>query len=369
MTATGQTIYHDRVRRAQAEMARQGVDALAIGVGSDLDYLTGYPSHNSERLTLLIVPKEGEPRIVVPELEAPRLKQAGVPFAPVVWSETEDPANMAADLIWETGARSVASGDHLWASFLIKMQRHLPEVTWNIAGGIMRELRMCKDAPEIALLREASHRTDKAWEDFAQTKIAGLTERQAMERLGDLMRAHGIESMAFGICASGPNSASPHYSTADRVLQEGDAVVFDFGGFSKHYVSDITRTVHIGAPSDEYRKVYDVVLRANEAAFAATRPGVACQEIDRAARKIIADAGYGEYFIHRVGHGLGLDVHEEPYMVEGNTLPLRVGMVFSDEPGIYMPGKFGVRIEDSVVCTETGGEKLNDAPRDLLVMQ
>jgi Xaa-Pro aminopeptidase len=364
-----QADYQDRVRRAQAEMARQGVDALAIGVGSDLLYLAGYPGHTSERLTLMIVPKEGEPKIVVPQLEAPRLGAAGVPFPPVAWEETADPANIAADIIWETGARSVASNNELWASFLIKMQRHLPEVQWEIAGDIMRELRMCKDTAEVDLIREASHRTDAAWVEFTQTKIAGLTERQAGERLMDLMRQHGMESVAFCICASGPNSASPHYSTADRVIREGDAIVFDFGGRFQHYVSDITRTVHIGEPSDEYRTVYATVLRANEAAFAAVRPGVACQEIDRAARNVIMDAGYGEYFIHRVGHGLGLDVHEEPYMVEGNTLPLRVGMIFSDEPGIYMPGKFGVRIEDSVVCTETGGEKLNDAPRDLLVMQ
>lgn len=369
MAASGQAIYHDRIRRAQSEMAKHGVEALAIGVGADLIYLAGYPSHTSERLTLLIVPKEGEPKIVVPQLEAPRLGPAGVPFEPVAWEETADPTSIAADIIWETGARSVASGDELWASFLIKMQKHLPEVQWSIAGGILRELRMCKDTPEVDLLREASHRTDAAWVDFTGTKIAGLTERQAADRLSDLMRDHGMESMAFCICASGTNSASPHYSTADRVIQEGDAVVFDFGGRYKQYVSDITRTVHIGEPSDEYRNVYDVVLRANEAAFAAVQPGVACQEIDRAARTVITDAGYGEYFIHRVGHGLGLDVHEEPYMVEGNTLPLRVGMVFSDEPGVYIPGKFGIRIEDSVVCTATGGEKLNEAPRDLLVME
>ena len=368
MTAAGQPDYHDRVRRAQAEMAKHGVDALAIGVGADLIYLAGYPSHTSERLTLLIVPKEGDPKVVVPQLEAPRLAPAGVPFEAVAWEETADPTSIAADLIWETGARSVASGDELWASFLVKMQRHLPEVTWEIAGGILRELRMCKDRAEVDLLREASHRTDAAWIDFIKTRIGGLTEQQAADRLSDLMRDHGMESMAFCIVASGPNSASPHYSTADRIIQEGDAVVFDFGGRYRHYVSDITRTVHVGEPSDEYRKVYAIVLRANEAAFAAVRPGVACQEIDRAARKVITDAGYGQYFIHRVGHGLGLDVHEEPYMVEGNALPLRVGMVFSDEPGIYMPDTFGVRIEDSVVCTETGGEKLNDAPRDLLVM-
>ena len=172
--ASGQRAdYHDRVRRAQAEMARQGVDALAIGVGADLIYLAGYPSHNSERLTLMIVPKEGAPKIVVPQLEAPRLGPAGVPFEAVAWEETADPSSIAADIIWETGARSVASGDELWASFLIKMQRHLPEVKWEIAGGIMRELRMCKDAAEVALIREASHRTDAAWVELRRRKLPG----------------------------------------------------------------------------------------------------------------------------------------------------------------------------------------------------
>ena len=165
-----QADYHDRVRRAQAEMAKQGVEALAIGIGSDLLYLAGYPGHTSERLTLMIVPKEGEPKIVVPQLEAPRFEPAGVPFPPVPWEETADPASIAADIIWETGARSVASNNELWASFLIKMQRHLPEVKWEIASDIMRELRMCKDAPEVAMIREASHRTDEAWIDFTKTK-------------------------------------------------------------------------------------------------------------------------------------------------------------------------------------------------------
>jgi Xaa-Pro aminopeptidase len=197
--------------------------------------------------------------------------------------------------------------------------------------------------------------------------IKGLTEAQAMQRLSDLMANEGMKPM-FGICASGPNSASPHYHTGDRVLEEGDSVVFDFGAELDGYLSDMTRTVYIGDPSDEYRKVYDIVLRANQAAFEAVAPGVACEEIDRAARDLITSEGYGEYFIHRVGHGLGLDVHEEPYLVSGNKTPLAVGNVFSDEPGIYIPGKFGIRIEDTVVCTETGGERLNTAPKDLTAM-
>jgi Xaa-Pro aminopeptidase len=188
-----------------------------------------------------------------------------------------------------------------------------------------------------------------------------------MDRLNQLMTERGMAPM-FGICASGPNSASPHYNTGERVIEAGDAVIFDWGGELNGYLSDMTRTVVIGEPSDEYRKVYDIVLRANQAAFAAVRPGVPCEDVDRAARDVITDAGYGEHFIHRVGHGLGLDVHEEPYMVSGNTLPLAPGMVFSDEPGIYLDGKFGIRIEDTVVCTKDGAERINSAPRDLVVM-
>jgi Xaa-Pro aminopeptidase len=225
-----------------------------------------------------------------------------------------------------------------------------------------------KDDAELAAQREVARRTDQAWAAFLEAgPIGGLTERQAMDRLDQLMKERGITPL-FGICASGPNSASPHYHTGERVIELGDAVIFDWGGELDGYLSDMTRTVVIGEPSAEYRTVYEIVLRANQAAFEAVRPGVPCEDVDRAARDLITQAGYGEYFIHRVGHGLGLDVHEDPYLVSGNTMPLAPGMVFSDEPGIYMAGKFGVRIEDTVVCTESGAERINSAPRDLVVM-
>jgi Xaa-Pro aminopeptidase len=227
---------------------------------------------------------------------------------------------------------------------------------------------MRKDAAEVAAQREVARRTDVAWAAFLESgPIAGLTETQAMERLSGLMAAQGTVPM-FGICASGPHSAMPHHHTGDRVIQQGDAIVFDFGAELDGYLSDMTRTVFIGEPTDEQRKVYEIVLRANQAAFEAVRPGVPCEDIDKAARDLITAEGYGDAFIHRVGHGLGMDVHEDPYLVNGNTMPLAEGMVFSDEPGIYLAGNFGVRIEDTVLCTEDGALRLNAAPKDLTVM-
>jgi len=227
---------------------------------------------------------------------------------------------------------------------------------------------MIKDQYEIDALAEAGRLTDLAWEAFIQSEpISGLTELQALQRLIDISRDQGLQSPS-GIIGSGPNSASPHHGGNDRVIGEGDAMVFDWGGRIDGYYSDVTRSAHVGEPEDEYRRVYDIVKRANEATFNAVRPGIELQELDRAARGLITDEGYGEYFVHRVGHGLGLEVHEEPYLVEGNTLPLQVGMTFSDEPGIYIEGRFGVRIEDTVLCTDEGGKKLNHATRELIAL-
>lgn len=364
MTAT--SVYQDRIARAQAEMRAAGVDLLCIGPSADLFYLTGINAHLSERLNLLLVPAEGRPKFVVPRLEAPNVADKADLVEIKPWEETESPSDLVASLAGN--AKSIGAGDQLHAIFLLRLQEAIPGAKWTPGGPILRDLRMRKDDAEIAAMREVAHRTDQAWAAFLEGgPIEGLTEQQAMDRLNQLMAERGMTPM-FGICASGPNSASPHYNTGDRVIERGDAVVFDWGGELNGYLSDMTRTVVIGEPSDEYRKVYEIVLRANRAAFDAVRPGVPCEDVDRAARDVITDAGYGEYFIHRVGHGLGLDVHEDPYMVKGNKLPLAPGMTFSDEPGIYMPGKFGIRIEDTVVCTQDGADLINGAPRDLTVM-
>lgn len=365
----GMGTYFDRLRRAQHELDQQGVDALLVGPSSDLFYLIGYQAHVSERLNLLVLPRQGDASYVVPVLEAPRLADREELVDIHSWEETQAPAELVANIIGESHGKTLAVSEQLWSIFLLRLQSELPGAKWVPATPVIRPLRMVKDGQEIELMKEVSRRTDDAWEEFiAKERLTGLTERQAMNRLSALMIDRGLGG-GGGICASGPNSASPHHGTSDRVIQPGDTVLFDWGGTLGGYHSDITRTVHIGEPSDEFRKIYDIVLQANEATLAAVRPGVPCEQLDDAARNLISTAGYGEDFIHRVGHGLGLDGHEEPYLVSGNTTPLAPGMVFSDEPGIYLVGRFGVRIEDAVLCTEWGGERLNNATRELIVME
>ncbi len=370
-TTTGLDVYQDRITRLQAEMGRTGIDLTLVGPSSDFFYLTGYDAHESERMTLLIVPKTGQPSVVVPVLEAPLVMDRQEIVDISAWTETEAPWERAVQLMELTNGGeglTIAVGDRLWSVFLLHLQGQIPNAKWVSATPTMRPLRMHKDERERELLREVSRRTDEAWDEFvANDRITGLTERQAVALLVGRTAARGLITHG-GICASGPNSASPHHHTGDRVIQTGDSVVFDWGGTLEGYHSDVTRTVHIGPASDEYRTVYETVSRANDAALAAVAPGVPCQDIDRAARDVITEAGYGEAFIHRVGHGLGLDVHEEPYMVGGNELPLAPGMTFSDEPGIYLAGRFGVRIEDTVICVEGGGERINNARRELIEM-
>lgn len=362
-------VYTDRLQRTQQELARQDVDFLMVGPSNDLFYLIGTAGHLSERLTLLIVPQVGTPTIVAAGFEVPLLSAQRDLAEIHPWDDGEDPIALVAQAVGEAGGRekTIGVGDELHSAFLIRLQDALAGARWVEGGQVLRPLRMIKDGREIELLKEAARRTDDAWVELLTEPLAGLTEQQAIQRLLDLTYARGLEP-SFGLCASGPNSASPHHRASDRVIQPGDSVVFDWGGVLGGYHSDVTRTVHVGEPDAEYRRAYATVLAANQAALEAVAPGVPCEAVDLAARAVIEDAGYGAAFLHRVGHGLGLGVHEEPYLVAGNTLPLQAGMVFSDEPGIYLEGRFGIRIEDSVLCTDTGGERLNEAPRELTVV-
>jgi Xaa-Pro aminopeptidase len=229
-------------------------------------------------------------------------------------------------------------------------------------------LRAVKDADEVERLAAAGAAADASLEEIVRLPFAGRRESEVGADLAALLRKHGHSQVDFTVVGSGPNGANPHHEMGERTIEEGDMVVLDFGGLKDGYGSDTTRTVHVGEPSDEEREVFEIVRRAQQTAFEAVRPGAACQDIDRAARNVIGDAGYGEHFIHRVGHGIGLTTHEPPYMVEGETLPIEPGMCFSIEPGIYLPGRFGVRIEDIVTVTESGGRRLNNTGRELRVV-
>jgi Xaa-Pro aminopeptidase len=360
------SVYQARCHKAQRQMQAAGVDALLVGASADLRYLSGYAAHSSERLTCFVLPAQGEPCLVIPAFEAPRLGEAPW-FAVHTWTETENPTALVAQALGGVTGHSLAVGDRTWAGFLLRLQEALPGNQWLSATPLLRELRMVKSAEEVAALREAGAAVDAVFQEMLARPWAGRAEREVGEEMAALMRRGGCEAVDFVIVASGPNGASPHHANRDRLLQPGDAVVLDFGGpFRDGYYADITRTVVVGPPSAQLRQVYAVVQAAQEAGVRAVRPGVPCQEVDAAARQIIVQAGYGDYFTHRTGHGIGLDGHEEPYMVAGNTLPLAPGMTFSVEPGIYLPGQLGVRIEDIVVCTETGAERLNQASRELI---
>ncbi len=226
-------------------------------------------------------------------------------------------------------------------------------------------LRAIKDSRELELLAAAASAVDACAEEIYSARFAGRSEREVGAVLASLLREHGHSRVDFTVVGSGPNGANPHHELSERMIEVGDMVVLDFGGVRDGYGSDITRTVHVGEPTADEREVYEVVRLAQQAGFDAVRPGAACEDVDRAARRVITDAGYGERFIHRTGHGIGLTVHEPPYMIEGETRPLAPGMCFSVEPGIYLAGRFGVRIEDIVTVTEAGGRRLNNASREL----
>lgn len=357
--------YPGRIERLQARLAGRGVDVALLSVGADLPYFTGYEAMPSERLTVLVVPALSEPVLFVPELEAPRVEPRWYEMRP--WGETEEPVELAASML--ANPSTVAVGDHMWSVFLTRFIKEWPHASWIPASEMTSELRVRKDADEIELLRQAAHAVDRVMARVPDEIVfKGHSESDVARRLAQLTVDEGHDSAEFTIVASGPNGASPHHHPGARVIEEGDLVVCDYGGRWEGYYSDSTRTFVVGGPTDEQEAVHAAVEAANQAGRRAVAPGVACQDIDRAARAVIDDAGYGEYFIHRTGHGIGLEVHEHPYMVEGNDRPLEPGMTFSVEPGVYLPGRFGVRVEDIVVCTDEGIESLNRSDRVLLAV-
>jgi Xaa-Pro aminopeptidase len=364
----------DRLRRAGEVAAGHGVDLLLVTPGTDLRYLLGMDGESHERLTCLVLPATGHlapPALVVPKLEAPGL--AGVPLEElgievVTWSDGEDPHLLVSDLAG--GPTRLAVADAMPAAHVLGLRDALPEAAQVLAGPVIRELRMRKDPAEVAELRAAGAAIDRVHARMAEFLKPGRTEEQVGADIAAAIVAEGHTGAAFVIVGSGPNGASPHHDVSDRVIESGDVVVVDIGGpLPSGYFSDCTRTYAVGAqPSAAVRESYAVLQDAQERAVAAVRPGVSAESVDAAARERIAEAGLGERFIHRTGHGIGLDVHEDPYIVAGSAVALEPGMAFSVEPGVYLAGEWGARIEDIVVVTEGGCERLNNRPRDLVVL-
>ncbi|MFE0548074.1 M24 family metallopeptidase [Streptomyces pilosus] len=361
--------YRARMDRAARQAAGAGLAGLLVAPGPDLVWLTGYtPTAVTERLTLLVLAAGREPVLVVPTLEAPDAEHA--PGAPAItlrdWTDGKDPYAVTAALLDADGRFGVS--DNAWAMHLLGLQRALPGTSYASLTEALPMLRAVKDAAELDLLAAAGAAADAAFEEIRKVPFAGRRETDVAADLAALLRRFGHSQVDFTIVASGPNGANPHHEIGDRVIERGDMVVLDFGGLKDGYGSDTSRTVHVGEPTDEERRVHDLVREAQEAGFNAVRPGAACQDVDRAARAVIADAGYGEYFIHRTGHGIGVTTHEPPYMIEGEEQPLVPGMCFSVEPGVYLPGRFGVRIEDIVTVTGDGGRRLNNTAREMVTV-
>lgn len=364
------SVYRDRIVRARASMERAGVDVLLLSVGSDLPYLSGYEAMPLERLTMLVVPRDGEVTLVIPKLEAPRVTvRAGV-FEVLPWNETDDPVAIVASLV--ARPRAVAVGDTMWARFLVELLGHWPSGGTRYLRGtaVMNELRMRKDASEVAALQAAGAAADRVATKLQQGDIAlvGRTEAAVSGEISARLLAEGHDVVNFAIVATGENAASPHHHAGERVIARGDMVLCDFGGTMNGYCSDITRCVSIGEPPAEVAHAYAVLRAAQAAGVEAGVVGADCQDVDRAARRVITDGGYGEFFIHRTGHGIGMEAHEDPYMVEGNNSPIEVGHAFSVEPGIYVPGSWGMRLEDIVVATADGPLAINQVDHDLVVL-
>ncbi len=362
-----------RIERLAAALRQGGMDALAVVPGANLRYLAGLDMHMNERLTVAFFPAEGQPAMVLPALEQPRAQaQAPFPIRFYPWTDSEGPQGALQRAVDDLGLDGRRLGAEYTAMRLIELrgiEQAAPEVVVGDATDILGSLRMAKDADELAAMRKAVAIVEQALAAAIGQIRAGMTERELADIWEAGMRAAGSGPSFTTIIASGPNAANPHHSNTDRAFEPGDLIIMDGGALHDGYASDITRTVALGQPSAEARRIYELVQAANAAGRAAARPGASGDAVDRAARAVIEAGGYGPQFVHRTGHGLGLEVHEPPYMVAGNTAPLAPGMTFTVEPGIYVSGLCGVRIEDNVVITADGAESLTSFERDLIVIE
>jgi Xaa-Pro aminopeptidase len=364
------SVHRERLARAARAAGEREMDAILVTPSPDYRYLLGYEAPPLERLTCLVVRPVGPPTLVLPHLEEPLARHELGEVADEVelrtWEETDDPFALVADVLGRPGR--VAIQDQMWARFVLRLRASLDGAELVEAGPALSALRRTKSPEEIELLRAAAEAADRAMDAITSQKLSGRTEAAVSAQIRELLRAAGHDSADWAIVASGPNAASPHHTPGDRLIEAGDAIVLDIGGTANGYASDTTRTAFVGVPPEEFQDLYAVLQEAQASACDAVRPGIPARDVDRVAREIITDAGYGPLFTHRTGHGIGLETHEEPYLVESNPEPLQEGDAFSIEPGIYVQGRWGARIEDIVVCTATGGERLNRSSRDLRVV-
>ena len=368
-------MYAARLDRVRSAMADQGVDVLLVSVGADLPYLIGYEAMPLPRLTMLVLPREAAATLVIPRLEVARVIERPDCFSIRGWEETEDPIAVVAQLC---GAPDVAAiGDQTWARHLVDLMGHLPAAAWRRSVELVGPLRARKDPAEIAALQAAAAAADRVAVQLqaGEIPLIGRSEAQVSEDISRRLLAEGHAHVNFAIVAAGENASSPHHHASERIIRPGEVVLCDFGGAlsmvdgEPGYCSDMTRMIYTGEPPAAFRELYDVLFQAQATGVAAATVGTAAQDVDRATRRVITEAGYGEQFIHRTGHGIGLFEHEDPYIVEGNTTVLEVGHAFSIEPGIYVQGRWGARLEDIVVATADGPQALNHADHSLVVVE
>ena len=361
-------LYAARLARVRQEMQRQSIDATLLSIGHDLPYLTGYHAMPLERLTMLVVTNDSVAALIVPRLEAPRVTPHDDVFKIIPWGETENPVAIVAEQL--NGAKRIAVGDQMWARFLVELLGFVSGARFVRAVEVVGSMRMAKDANEIAALQAAGAAADRVARQLqaGEIKLVGRTEAQVSADISARLIAEGHDMVNFAIVAAGENAASPHHHPGSRVVQNNEIVLCDFGGTMNGYCSDITRCVFIGEPSRKITSAYSVLHAAQAAGVAAGVVGATCESVDAAARKVIDDAGFGDFFIHRTGHGIGMEAHEEPYMVSGNKLPIVAGHAFSVEPGIYLPGKWGMRLEDIVVATDNGPLSMNHVDHSLVIL-
>lgn len=364
-------LYENRIKKLTKLLGEKEISGMLISISTDMYYFTSFSDVQRERFLGLFIPSVGNPFFLVPQLYYDQIRETTPIDDVIFWTEEADPFENFASIIEERklSTSKIAVDDTLRSSFLLAIQEKLPQAKFISGSKFVSDLRKIKSNYEKDLMMNIGNITDKVMEKALSAVQVGVSELKIADLIESTYKEFGAKyGGSVPLVASGPGSGLPHYSAKEKVIADGEAVLIDFSGICKYYRSDITRNVFVGNPPEEYLKIFNTVKTAQETAVRSVKPGRTCEEIDQIARKIIEEQGYGQYFTHRTGHGIGLDIHEEPYIVEGNKTVLEPGMTFSIEPGIYLPGKYGVRIEDSVIVTEKGVESFNNLDHNLITI-